>query len=77
MSASSAAPTLSAEAVRVGIARAAATSETAGIFLRADRADEFERSDDQEGRPIATTALEIVAQPQVLGAVARDGNANP
>ena len=75
MPASSAAP--SAEAVRAGIASAAATSETAEIFLSADRADKFERSDDQEDRPIATTALEIVAQPQVLGAVARDGNANP
>ena len=77
MPASSAAPTLSAEAVRAGIASAAATSETAEIFLSADRADKFERSDDQEDRPIATTALEIVAQPQVLGAVARDGNAHP
>jgi TetR/AcrR family transcriptional repressor of lmrAB and yxaGH operons len=70
----SAALTLSAEMVQAGIAGAAATSETAEIFLvqivRA-MADELERSDFSEGCPIATTALETAAQSDVLGAVAR------
>ena len=69
----SAALTLSAEAVRAGIAEAAATAETAEIFLeRIARAmaDELERSDFSEGCPIATTALETAAQSDVLGAVA-------
>jgi len=71
----SAALTLSAEAVRAGIAGAAATAETAELFLvqivRA-MADELERSDYHEGCPIATTALETAAQSDVLGAVARN-----
>jgi len=70
----SAALTLSAEAVRAGIAEAAATAETAEIFLeRIARAmaDELERSDFSEGCPIATTALETAAQSEVLGAATR------
>ena len=70
----SAALTLSAEMVQAGIAGAAATAETAELFLvqvvRA-MADELERSDYHEGCPIATTALETAAQSDVLGAVAR------
>lgn len=65
---------LSGEAVRQGIAKAAEASETAEIFLlrivRAMAAD-LERSDYQEGCPIATTALEAAAQSDVLGAASR------
>jgi len=65
---------LSGEAVRQGIAKAAEASETADIFLlrivRAMAAD-LERSDYQEGCPIATTALEAAAQSDVLGAASR------
>jgi len=71
-----AALTLSAEAVRADIARAAETAETVEMFLlgivRAMAAD-LERSDYKEGCPIATTALETSAQSEVLGAVSRNG----
>jgi TetR/AcrR family transcriptional regulator, lmrAB and yxaGH operons repressor len=70
-----AALTLAAEAVRQGIAQAAETSESAEIFLvRIVRgmASDLERSDYKEGCPIATTALEISAQSEVLGTATRN-----
>jgi TetR/AcrR family transcriptional repressor of lmrAB and yxaGH operons len=66
---------LAAEAVRHAIAQAAETSKTAEIFLtRVARgmASDLERSDYQEGCPIATTALETAAQSEVLGAATRN-----
>ena len=70
-----AALTLSAEATRQGIARAAEASESAEIFLaRMVRAmaSDLERSDYREGCPIATTALETAAQSEVLGRASRN-----
>jgi TetR/AcrR family transcriptional repressor of lmrAB and yxaGH operons len=62
--------TLAGEAVRQGIVRAAEASESTEMFLthvaRAMAAD-LEKSDYQEGCPIATTALETSAQSDVLG----------
>jgi len=62
--------TLAGEAVRQGIVRAAEASESTETFLtrvaRAMAAD-LEKSDYQEGCPIATTALETSAQSEVLG----------
>jgi TetR/AcrR family transcriptional repressor of lmrAB and yxaGH operons len=66
---------LAAEALRQGIARAAAASDNAETFLvRMVRgmAAELERSDYKEGCPIATTALETAAQSEILGATARN-----
>lgn len=66
---------LAAEALRHGIARAAGASDNAETFLvRIVRgmAAELERSDYEEGCPIATTALETAAQSEVLGATARN-----
>ena len=69
-----AALTLSGEATRQGIARAAEASESAEIFLvrivRSMAAD-LQRSDYKEGCAIATTALETAAQVEVLGAASR------
>jgi TetR/AcrR family transcriptional repressor of lmrAB and yxaGH operons len=65
---------LAGEAVRQRIAAAAAASESAEIFLvRMVRgmASDLERSDYQEGCPIATAALETAAQSDVLAAAAR------
>ena len=62
--------TLAGEAVRQGIVRAAEVSDSTETFLtrvaRAMAAD-LEKSDYQEGCPIATTALETSAQSEVLG----------
>jgi len=62
--------TIAGEAVRQGIVRAAEASESLETFLthvaRAMAAD-LEKSDYQEGCPIATTALETSAQSDVLG----------
>jgi TetR/AcrR family transcriptional repressor of lmrAB and yxaGH operons len=62
--------TLAGEAVRQGIVRAAEASDSTETFLtrvaRAMAAD-LEKSDYQEGCPIATTALETSAQSEVLG----------
>jgi TetR/AcrR family transcriptional repressor of lmrAB and yxaGH operons len=62
--------TLAGEAVRQGIVRAAEVSDSTEMFLtrvaRAMAAD-LEKSDYQEGCPIATTALETSAQSEVLG----------
>jgi AcrR family transcriptional regulator len=66
---------LAAEALRQGIARAAAASDNAETFLvRMVRgmAAELERSDYKEGCPIATTALETAAQSEILGAATRN-----
>ena len=66
--------TLAGEAVRQGIAQAAAASETAEIFLLRivrSMASDLEKSDYREGCPIATTALETAAQSDVLGTVTR------
>ena len=63
------------EAVRAGIAAAAATSDSADIFLvRIARgmAADLEKSGFTEGCPIATTALEMAGQSDVLWAAARD-----
>src|SRR6266568_4750946 len=69
-----AALSLSGEAVRQDITRAAEASATAETFLvrivRAMAAD-LERSDYKDGCPIATTALETAAQSEVLGAATR------
>jgi TetR/AcrR family transcriptional repressor of lmrAB and yxaGH operons len=62
------------EDVRQGIARAAAASENAETFLLRmvrSMASDLEKSDFQEGCPIATTALETSAQSDVLGTVTR------
>jgi AcrR family transcriptional regulator len=69
-----AALTLAGEAVRQAIAEAAEISENAEIFLtRIARgmASDLEKSDYQEGCPIATTALETAGQSDVLGAATR------
>jgi TetR/AcrR family transcriptional regulator, lmrAB and yxaGH operons repressor len=69
-----AALSLAAETVRRGIAYVAETSESAEIFLlRVLRgmARDLEQSGYEEGCPIATTALEVTAQSEVLGAAAR------
>jgi TetR/AcrR family transcriptional regulator, lmrAB and yxaGH operons repressor len=70
-----AALTLSGEAVRAAIARAAEASQDAETFLvrivRGMAAD-LERSDYREGCPIATTALETAAQSEILGAATRN-----
>jgi TetR/AcrR family transcriptional repressor of lmrAB and yxaGH operons len=69
-----AALTLAGEAVRQAIAKAAETSENAEIFLtRVARgmAADLEKSDYNEGCPIATTALETSAHSDVLGAATR------
>ena len=62
--------TIAGEAVRQGIVRAAEASDSTEMFLtrvaRAMAAD-LEKSDYQEGCPIATTALETSAQSEVLG----------
>jgi TetR/AcrR family transcriptional repressor of lmrAB and yxaGH operons len=62
--------TIAGEAVRQGIVRAAEASRSVETFLthvaRAMAAD-LEKSDYQEGCPIATTALETSAQSDVLG----------
>ena len=66
---------LAGEAVRRGIAHAAATSESAEIFVtRIARGmlANLEQSDYTEGCPIATTALETAAQSQILGAATRN-----
>jgi TetR/AcrR family transcriptional repressor of lmrAB and yxaGH operons len=66
---------LAAEALRQGIARAAAASDNAETFLvRMVRsmAAELERSDYKEGCPIATTALETAAQSEILSAATRN-----
>lgn len=63
------------EAVRAAIAGAAETSERADVFLiRIARgmAADLEKSDFTEGCPIATTALEMSGQSEVLWAAARD-----
>ncbi|MDB5566703.1 MAG: yxaF, partial [Tardiphaga sp.] len=63
------------KAVRKGIAGAAETSESAEVFLiRIARgmAADLEKSDFQEGCPIATTALETAAQSEVLGNATRN-----
>jgi len=65
---------LAAETVRRGIAYAAETSESAEIFLlRVLRgmARDLEQSGYEEGCPIATTALEVAAQSEALGAATR------
>jgi TetR/AcrR family transcriptional repressor of lmrAB and yxaGH operons len=66
---------LASEAIRQGIARVAEASENAEVFLlrmvRSMAAD-LERSDYNEGCPIATTALETSAQSDVLGAACRN-----
>ena len=62
--------TLAGEAVRQGIARAAEASESTEMFLlrvAGAMAADLEKSDYQEGCPIATTALETSAQSEVLG----------
>src|SRR5471032_2521332 len=70
-----AALTLSGEAVRQGIAKAAEASENAESFLvrivRGMAAD-LTRSDYKDGCPIATAALETAAQSEVLRIAARD-----
>lgn len=63
------------EAVRAAIAGAAATSQSAEVFLiRIARgmASDLEKSGFTEGCPIATTALEMTGQSEVLWAAARD-----
>ena len=70
-----AALTLSGEAVRQSIQKAAEASESAEIFLvRIVRgmASDLEKSDYREGCPIATTALETAVQSDVLGAATRN-----
>jgi TetR/AcrR family transcriptional repressor of lmrAB and yxaGH operons len=70
-----AALTLAGEALRQAIAKAAEASENAEMFLiRMVRgmATDLEKSDYQEGCPIATTALETAAQSEVLGAATRN-----
>jgi TetR/AcrR family transcriptional repressor of lmrAB and yxaGH operons len=62
--------TLAGEAVRQGIVRAAEASDTTEMFLlrvAGAMAADLEKSDYQEGCPIATTALETSAQSEVLG----------
>lgn len=69
-----AALTLAGEAVRQAIAQAAETSESAEVFLdRVARgmASDLEKSDFNEGCPIATTALETSGQSAVLAAATR------
>ena len=65
---------IAGEAVRQGIVRAAEASDSVETFLthvaRAMAAD-LEKSDYQEGCPIATTALETSAQSEVLGNATR------
>jgi TetR/AcrR family transcriptional repressor of lmrAB and yxaGH operons len=62
--------TIAGEAVRQGIARAAEASDSTEMFLlrvAGAMAADLEKSDYQEGCPIATTALETSAQSEVLG----------
>jgi TetR/AcrR family transcriptional repressor of lmrAB and yxaGH operons len=62
--------TIAGEAVRQGIVRAAEASESTEMFLlrvAGAMAADLEKSDYQEGCPIATTALETSAQSEVLG----------
>jgi TetR/AcrR family transcriptional regulator, lmrAB and yxaGH operons repressor len=69
-----AALTIAGEAVRLAIAMAAETSESAEVFLiRVARgmASDLEKSDFKEGCPIATTALETSAQSEALGTATR------
>jgi TetR/AcrR family transcriptional repressor of lmrAB and yxaGH operons len=66
---------LAADAVRLAIGQAAATSKNAETFLiRIARgmAADLERSEYKEGCPIATTALETAAQSEALGNTARN-----
>src|ERR1700724_88629 len=70
-----AALTLAGEALRQAIAKAAEASEDAEIFLTRmvrGMSSDLEKSDYQEGCPIATTALETAAQSEVLGAATRN-----
>ena len=70
-----AALTLAGEALRQAIAKAAEASENAEMFLTRmvrGMASDLEKSDYQEGCPIATTALETAAQSEVLGAATRN-----
>lgn len=70
-----AALTLAGEALRQAIAKAAEASENAEMFLTRmvrGMASDLEKSDYQEGCPIATTALETAAQSAVLGAATRN-----
>jgi TetR/AcrR family transcriptional repressor of lmrAB and yxaGH operons len=70
-----AALTLAGEAVRLAIAQAAETSESAEVFLaRVARgmAADLELSGYKEGCPIATTALETAVQSDVLGTATRN-----
>jgi TetR/AcrR family transcriptional repressor of lmrAB and yxaGH operons len=69
-----AALTIAGEAVRQAIANAAATSESAEVFvtrIARGMAADLEKSGYTEGCPIATTALEAAAQSDVLGAATR------
>jgi len=70
-----AALTLAGEALRQAIAKAAEASENAEMFLTRmvrGMASDLEKSDYQEGCPIATTALETAAQSEVLGTATRN-----
>jgi len=69
-----AALTLTGEAVRQAVAHRAESSESALVFLtRVARgmASDLEQSGYREGCPIATTALEIAARSDGLGAATR------
>ena len=69
-----AALTMAGEAVRHGIAQLAEACETAEQFvtrIARGMAADLERSNYEEGCPIATTALETSAQSEVLGTATR------